>query len=82
MRHRLERAAAKLQRLDGQLQALSPLGILERGYALVFDERGGLVTRASQLAPGEQIEARLARGKVRARVESTSPDEHASNPQR
>ncbi len=70
-RHQLEKRAARLQRLAGQLQALSPLGILERGYALIFDEQGKLVTRADQLSPGDEIRARLARGRLRARVEDT-----------
>jgi exodeoxyribonuclease VII large subunit len=70
-RHQLEKRAARLQRLAGQLQALSPLGILERGYALIFDEQGKLVTRADQLSPGDEIRARVARGRLRARVENT-----------
>ena len=53
MRHLIENRKARLQRLGSQLQALSPLGILERGYALVFDEQGNLVTRSAQLSPGQ-----------------------------
>ena len=71
MRHQLEKRAARLQHLAGQLQALSPLGILERGYALIFDEEGKLVTRAEQLSPGDEIQARVARGQIKARVEET-----------
>jgi exodeoxyribonuclease VII large subunit len=70
-RHQLERRAARLQHLAGQLQVLSPLGILERGYALIFDEQGKLVTRAGQLSPGDEVRARVARGEFKARVEET-----------
>ncbi len=71
MRHHLEKRAARLRHLAGQLQALSPLGILERGYALIFDKEGKLVTRAKQLSPGDEIQARVARGQIKARVEET-----------
>jgi exodeoxyribonuclease VII large subunit len=70
-RHLFEKRAARLQRLAGQLQALSPLGILERGYALVFDKNGQLVTRAEQLVKGDEVRTRVARGQFKARVEET-----------
>ncbi len=40
---------SRLDRLSSQLEALSPLAILERGYALVFDASGKLVKDAAQL---------------------------------
>ena len=75
MRHLTENRTARLQRLASQLRALSPLGILERGYALVFDEAGNLVTRSSQLSPGRQVTGRVARGGFTARVERVEPEE-------
>lgn len=60
-------------RSSAQLEALSPLNILERGYALVFDQSGRLVKDAGRLRPGEPITARLARGSVEARVSETKP---------
>jgi len=74
-RRLLEQRTARLQRLAGQLQALSPLGILQRGYALVFDEQGKLVTRSGQLSPGKQVRGRVARGGFTARVERVEPEE-------
>lgn len=56
--------------LAGRLQALSPLNILERGYALVFDTDGRVLKGADQTAPGEEITARLHRGQIRATVVS------------
>ena len=53
------------------LEALSPVAILERGYALVFDASGNLVKDAGRVKAGDRVEARLARGRVRARVEGT-----------
>lgn len=65
LRHR-----SRLERLEHQLKALSPLAILERGYALVFDASGRLVKTSAQIEPGDEISARLAQGSLRARVES------------
>ena len=59
---------ARLERLTAQLQALSPLNILQRGYALVFDESGNLVNDAAHFQPGDALSARLARGTVSAIV--------------
>jgi exodeoxyribonuclease VII large subunit len=56
------------------LEALSPVAILNRGYALVFNLNGQLVKDAAQLQPGDELSARLARGRVRARVTGTEPE--------
>jgi exodeoxyribonuclease VII large subunit len=57
-----------LERLAGQLEALSPLAILDRGYALVLDASGKLVKDAAQVNPGDEISVRLAKGGVTAEV--------------
>ncbi len=67
-RARLLASRAGLERRAASLDALSPLAILNRGYALVFDANGQLVSDAGRLAAGDEISARLARGRVRARV--------------
>ena len=71
MRSHLAAQRASLNQLAAQLDALSPVKILERGYALVFDGHGALVKDAAQLAPGEQISAQVARGSFTAEVKST-----------
>lgn len=58
----------RLERMDTALQALSPLAILERGYALVFDASGKLLKDAAQVKVGDEISVRLAKGTVEARV--------------
>jgi exodeoxyribonuclease VII large subunit len=58
----------RLDQLAGQLEALSPLAILDRGYALVFDASGMLLKDAARVQAGDEISARLARGTVRATV--------------
>jgi len=65
---------ARAERLTAQLNALSPVKILERGYALVFDESGALVKDVSQLAAGSEISAQVARGSFTAEVKSTKND--------
>jgi exodeoxyribonuclease VII large subunit len=61
---------ARADQATARLVALSPLNILERGYALVFDAAGNLVKDASQLRPGDEISARVARGTFTAVVKS------------
>ncbi len=65
----LFRNRSRLQQIEHQLKALSPVAILERGYALVFDAAGKLVKDSAQVQSGDEISARLAKGTVTARVE-------------
>jgi exodeoxyribonuclease VII large subunit len=53
------------------LNAVSPLATLERGYAIV-SIGGDIVRDAATVEPGTLIEARLATGRLRARVEGLS----------
>jgi len=59
-----------LDRIDTAVQALSPVAILERGYALVFDASGKLLKDAASVKPGDEITARLAKGTVTATVKN------------
>jgi exodeoxyribonuclease VII large subunit len=59
---------ARFNQVSGRLQALSPVSILERGYALVFDAAGNLIKDATQVRPGDAITARLAKGTIAAQV--------------
>lgn len=61
----------RLERFEGELQALSPLAILQRGYALVFDSSGALIKDATPLKPGDEISARVAKGSLDATVRRT-----------
>ncbi len=64
----LLRNRARLDQHAGRLEALSPLAILDRGYALVFDATGRLIKDAARVKGGEDITARVAQGTIRARV--------------
>jgi exodeoxyribonuclease VII large subunit len=71
-RNLLLQRRARLDRLTSQMEALSPLAILDRGYALVFDSSGKLVKDAAQVKVGQDIRARVARGELDATVKKTS----------
>lgn len=60
--------AARLRALHGRLQSLSPLAVLNRGYALVFNESGDLLKNSDQAVEGELLTTRLASGTLRSRV--------------
>jgi exodeoxyribonuclease VII large subunit len=68
-----------LERWTASLEALSPVAILNRGYALVFDASGNLLREAAQVGIGDDISARLARGRIQARVTSTVNGETESS---
>lgn len=65
----LLRRRSRIEQIEHQLKALSPVAILERGYALVFDSSGKLVKNAGQVEVGDEISARLAHGSLIAKVE-------------
>ncbi len=70
MRNQLLQNKVLIERFRA-LETLSPLAILERGYALVFDAAGQLVKDAAQVKLGEEISARVARGELRAIVKAS-----------
>lgn len=65
----LRGARERLLPLVRTLHAVSPLATLDRGYAIVADERGKILRDAAEAVDGEIIEARLAVGRIRARVQ-------------
>jgi exodeoxyribonuclease VII large subunit len=66
---------ARLDRAFARLEALSPLAVLSRGYALVYTADGALLHSAAETSPGQTIRARLARGTLEAEVTQTTIDE-------
>jgi exodeoxyribonuclease VII large subunit len=68
MRTQLERRRARLAEAAARLESLSPVSILERGYALVFDAAGKLVKDPAQVQSGDEITARVSKGAFRAVV--------------
>ncbi len=65
----------------GKLEALSPLGVLGRGYSLTFAEDGDrLITSADRLRVGQRIVTRFQRGTAISRVESIDAKPGADAP--
>ena len=58
------------ERWQGELGALSPLAVLERGYALVRTPAGALVRDAAKLSPGCGVTVRLTRGELDCTVDA------------
>jgi exodeoxyribonuclease VII large subunit len=67
----LNRARERLAPLLRTLNAVSPLATLDRGYAIVNLEGGGILRDAKDAAAGTIIEARLSKGRIRAKVEGS-----------
>lgn len=65
----LRRERHRAERLGAQLDALSPLRILDRGYAVPVGPDGHVLKRRAEFAPGTPFRLRVADGDVAARVE-------------
>ena len=59
--------------LTQQLTSLSPLAVLSRGYALVYNEAGALVKTAAAVQTGDALTLRLAKGTLGARATDVPP---------
>jgi exodeoxyribonuclease VII large subunit len=69
MQRRLEHAGTRLAHLGEMLDSLSPLRSLQRGYAILTDASGSVVTDASALSPGDAVQAVLAKGRLALSVD-------------
>jgi len=68
MQFRLEQSRALLTAHGARLDALSPLRILARGYAVARDAKGRVLKRVKQLPAGREFKLRVTDGEVDARV--------------
>jgi len=64
---------ARLDGLTSRLQALSPLGVLQRGYAVVRGPDGSILHSVKQLQNGDTVTARVSDGSLAAQVTKISP---------
>lgn len=68
---KLERESMSIEHLRAQIKALSPQSTLDRGYAVVRDSNGNLITNASKVKQGQKLSMRLAKGEIEATVEKS-----------
>jgi exodeoxyribonuclease VII large subunit len=71
---RLENTRLRFYQAAASLDALSPLSVLKRGYALAQDESGRLLRDARTVEVGESLNLSLAQGALRCRVEEIKKD--------
>ena len=58
---------------DARLHSLSPLAVLDRGYALVIGPEGSLIRSIAQINPGDRLTTRLADGAFTSQVVAATP---------
>jgi exodeoxyribonuclease VII large subunit len=68
------RLHTRLASAQAQMTHLSPLAVLQRGYALVQDADGRLLRSSSGTKPGDHLSIRLNQGRLQATVTATDPD--------
>jgi exodeoxyribonuclease VII large subunit len=73
--HQLDRAGVDLGHQLARVRSLSPLATLRRGYAVVQDGQGRVVTAVDQVTDGGDLRVRVADGRIHAVVAGTEPAE-------
>jgi exodeoxyribonuclease VII large subunit len=71
---------SRLASLARNLNAVSPLQTLSRGYSITLDEQGSVLRSVAGVSAGQTLVSRLADGEIHSRVEATSPAQDAEKP--
>jgi exodeoxyribonuclease VII large subunit len=66
---KLQEGRERLGLAAASLDALSPLGVLQRGYAIAQDASGKLLRDAASVNEGDFVSVRLQKGKLGTRIE-------------
>jgi exodeoxyribonuclease VII large subunit len=78
--HALDRAADDIGHQRARARALSPLATLQRGYAVLQDEAGHVVTSVATVAAGAPVSVRVADGRLHATITGVDRDPVAPTP--
>jgi exodeoxyribonuclease VII large subunit len=70
--HLIALSRQKLKGIEGRLEAISPLAVLERGYSVTLDGKGKTLHSAAQVKPGDEISTVLSEGRVTSEVRKTA----------
>ena len=71
MQRRLQESRAACERLSGALSHLNPEATLARGYSIVRDDAGNIITASSQLQAGDAIRLRFGTGSASGHIDCT-----------
>ena len=72
---RLTRARGEITRRAAQIEALSPLSVLSRGYAMITDgENEQVISMVGSLHEGDAVRLRFVDGQASAHITSVHPD--------
>jgi len=74
--HRTSLYQSRLTGLDARLKSLNPLQVLQRGYAIVSDENGKIISSVTEVQPGNQVAVRLMDGILESEVKQIHQDYH------
>jgi len=69
MSERLQSGKERLGLAAASLDALSPLAVLHRGYAIAQDAGGKLLRDAANVTVGDRVDVLLSKGKLKTKVE-------------
>lgn len=69
IRRQLDTKRQRLNEASRLLDSVSPLRVLDRGYALVTNAQGQVIKSSAQIQPGDELNTRLAEGEIISRVE-------------
>lgn len=73
----LDRFGARLSLAAAQVNSLSPLAVLGRGYSIVFNGEGGVVHNAGAVHLGDDVRVRLGKGSLSCKVNAIDAEDHA-----
>ncbi len=77
LHHKLDRAHNDLEHQLARVRSLSPLATLERGYSVLQDTDGHVVTSIDQTKPDEELQVRVKDGRINVVVRETSEETQA-----
>jgi exodeoxyribonuclease VII large subunit len=75
MNTKLGRAADKLSSLVSLLDAMNPLGVLQRGYSMTENESGDVVSSVNAVECGEHIKLTFRDGRVYVTIDSIETED-------
>lgn len=66
--HGLELSLGKFENFQNQLESLNPEAILNRGYSIVYNEKGNVVKSVKSVAVGDELQVRVSDGKIKTKA--------------